>query len=173
MPNPYPKHAVCTSLSSSCLLMADTSVWAIFPLGVAVRHIFWILFVCLFVFPPGYVALWDSKPPHRPASERVSCCLETSPSRLLPQDGSPSLTLLSLSLSFIFCPNSFWREWGVFLGAQCPLPSFRSCFVEVAQHSNYLLMNLWGRKWSPSPIPLPSWDCLPPNVPISKKEEFF
>ena len=24
------------------------------------------------------------------------------------------------------------------------------------------LMNLWGRKWSPHPIPLPSWDCPPP-----------
>ena len=122
MPNPYPKHAVCTSLSSPCSLMADT---------VSELFFHWELQLgtysgfCLFVFPPGYVALWDSKSPHRPASERFSCCLETSPSWLPPQDGSPSLILLSLSLSFIFCPNSFWREWGVFPGAQCPLPSFR------------------------------------------------
>ena len=27
---------------------------------------------------------------------------------------------------------------------------------EAAQHSNGLLMTLWGRKWSPRPIPLPS-----------------
>ena len=36
---------------------------------------------------------------------------------------------------------------------------FRSCFVEVAQRSTDLLMNLWGRKWLPHPIPLLSWDC--------------
>ena len=94
--------------------------------------------LCLFVylfFPPGYVALWDSKTPYRPAYERVSYCVET-PSWLPPQDGSPSLTLSSLLLSFIFCPTSFQREWAAFLGAWCPLPALRSCFVEVGQRSN-------------------------------------
>ena len=52
---------------------------------------------------------------------------------------------LSLFLSFIFCPTSFWREWAAFLGTWCPPPVFRSCFVEVAQQSNDLLMNLWER----------------------------
>ena len=33
-------------------------------------------------------------------------------------------------------------------------------FVEVVAHSNHLLMNLSGRKWSPCPISLPSWDHL-------------
>ena len=104
-----------------------------------------------------YVALWDSKTPHRPTGERVSWCLETSPpSRLPPQDWSLSLTLLSLFLAFIFCPISFGREWATFLGAWCPPPVFRSCFGEVAQHLNDLLMNLWGRKWSPHPMPPPS-----------------
>ena len=32
----------------------------------------------LFIFPPGYVALWDSKTHHRPAGESVCWCLETS-----------------------------------------------------------------------------------------------
>ena len=40
--------------------------------------------VDFFFFPPNYVALRDSKTPHRPASERVSCCLETSFSCLPP-----------------------------------------------------------------------------------------
>ena len=94
----------------------------------------WFLF---FFFSPGYVALSDSITPHRRARERVSYCLETSPpSGLPPQEGSPSLTLLSLFLSFIFCPTFFRREWAAFLGAWCPPPAFRSCFVEVAQHSN-------------------------------------
>ena len=37
---------------------------------------------------------------------------------------------------------------------------FRSCFVELTQHSNDLLMNLWGRNWYPHPIPPASWDRL-------------
>ena len=85
--------------------------------------------------------------------------METSPLSLLsPQDGFPSLNLLSQFLSFIFCFTSFRRDWAAFLGAWCPPPAFRSCFVEVAQRSNDLLMNLWGKKWSPRPIPLPPWD---------------
>ena len=44
---------------------------------------------------------------------------------------SPSVTLLSLFLSFLFCPTSFRREWAAFLGAWCLLPAFRRCFVEV------------------------------------------
>ena len=65
------------------------------------------------------------------------------------------LSLLSLFfLSFIFFPTSFRRQWAAFLGAWCPLPAFRSCFVAFTQHLNVLLMNLWQRKWSPHPIPL-------------------
>ena len=92
--------------------------------------------------------------------------METSPpSRLPSQDRSPSLTLLSL---FLFCPTSFRREWAAFLGAWCPPPAFRSCFVEVAQHSNDLSMNLWERRWSPCPIPPPYWDRPQPEVFIHR-----
>ena len=148
-------NAAHASLFSPSLPVADASIWATSLLGVAVRHI--ISGFYLFIFPPGYVALWDSKTPHRPAGERISWCLETSPLLRLPsQDGSSSLTLLSLFSSFIFCPTSFQRQWAAFLGAWCPLPAFRSCFVEFAQRSNVLLTNLWGRKWSPRPIPPPS-----------------
>ena len=75
---------------------------------------------------------------------------------LLGTSPSPSPTLLSLFLSFIFCPTSFRRQLTAFLGARCPPPEFRSCFVVFAQRSKDLLMNLWGRKWSPHPIPPPS-----------------
>ena len=122
--------AARASLFSPSLLVADASVWATSVLGVAIRHV--ICGVYLFIFPPRYAALWDSETPHRPTGERVSWCLETSPLLRLPSwDRSPSLTLLSLFLSFIFCPTSFRRQWAdVFLGAWCPLPAFRSCFVE-------------------------------------------
>ena len=70
------------------------------------------------------------------------------------QDWSPSLTLLSLFLFFIFCPTFFRRQWAAFLGAWCPLQVFMSCFVEFSQCSNVLLMNLWGRKRYLCPISL-------------------
>ena len=76
------------------------------------------------------------------------------------QDGSPSLNLLFLFLYFIFCPTSFWRGWAACLDTWCSLPA-SSCFVELAQHSNDLSINLWGRKWSFHPTPLSSWDCPP------------
>ena len=86
--------------------------------------------------------------PHLPAGERVSWHLETSPhSQLPPQDGSLFPTSF-VSLSFIFCPTSFRRQWAAFLGGWCPLPAFRSCSVEFVQRSNDLSMNLWGRKCS-------------------------
>ena len=135
-----------TQLSSLCYTAAANPLFYIYCM---------VVYVC--VFPPNYIVLWDSKTPHRPVGERVSCCLDTSPpSWLSPLDGSPSLTHLSLFLSFIFCPTCFWRQWAAFLGPGCPLPAFRSCFMEVAQHSNDLLMHLWGRRWSPHPIPPPS-----------------
>ena len=68
------------------------------------------------------------------------------------------VALLWYSINPLF---SFQIEWAAFLDAWCPPPAFRNCFVEVAQHSNDLLMNLWGRKWSHHPIPLPSWDHTP------------
>ena len=108
----------------------------------------------LFIFPPCYVALCASTACHRLGRESVSWCLETSLFLRLPsRDGASSLPLLSPSLSFIYFPTSFWRQWAAFLGTWCPLPAFRSCFVEFTQCLNVLLMNLWGRKWSPRPIP--------------------
>ena len=53
------------------------SIWATSPLGVVVRCVICVYFILF--FPPGYVALWVSKTAHRPTSEMVSWCLETSP----------------------------------------------------------------------------------------------
>ena len=144
---------------------APTHWWRMQESGLLLCSQLWlgaysVVFFFLFV-SPGYVALWDSKTLHRPACERVSNCVETSlPSQLPPQEGSPPLNVLSLFLSFIFCPTPFQRERAAFQGTCCPPPAFRICFVEVAQRSNDLLMNLWGRKWSVHPIPPPSSDHL-------------
>ena len=154
-PSLYPKDlsydAACTSLPSPHSLVADANIcatsWSL--LVVAVRHIF-----CFFLFLSQLCCPLRFQNSHRPTCERVSYCVETSPpSRLPPQVRSPSLTFLSLFSSSIFCPTSFPREWAAFLGAWCSLPVFRSCFVGFAQCSNVLSMNMWGRKWSPHPIP--------------------
>ena len=84
--------------------------------------------VCVF-FSPDYVALWDSTTPHIHSCEWISYCVETSPPSWLPPQGrSLSLNLLSLLLSFIFCPTSFWRNWAAFMGVWCPLVSIQKLF---------------------------------------------
>ena len=123
--------------------------------GVTIGHI--TCGVYLFIFPPGYVALCGSKAHYRLGSESVSWCLETSLFFKTPFPGWSSVptSFVSFIVFYIF-PTSFRRQWEAFLGAWCPLLAFRSCFVEFSQRSNVLLMNLWGRKWSPCPIPPPS-----------------
>ena len=146
--------AARTSLPSHNSLVVNMSVWAtsLWQLRLGTYSVKFFSF--LFMLPPEI----PKSPTDTPV--RVSYCVGTSPPFWLPpQDGALSLNLLSQFLSFIFCPTSFWKDWAAFLGAWCPLPVFRSCFVEVAQHSNNILMNFGGRKWSPRPIPLPSWDC--------------
>ena len=140
------------SLPSPHLLLADVSFWATSPLVMLVKLFFFFLEMLPFEIPN-----FPTNPPVRgfPIVWKL-VLLHNSLPRM---DLLWSLNSLSLFLSFIFCPTSFWRHWPVFLVVRCPLPAFRSCFVEVAPHSNDLLMNLWGIKCSPCPIPPPSWDC--------------
>ena len=139
------------SLSSPCSLVVDVSFWATSLLGVAVRRVF-----CGCFFFPLLVML-PSEIPKLPTD--------------LPVRGFPtvwnlfllyhSLPRMGLCLSFISHILSYLllKKTGCLSGCLwCPLPAFRSYFVEVSQHSNDLLMNLWGRKWSPQPIPPSSWD---------------
>ena len=140
-------------LSAPHLLAADASVWGTVLLGVAFRHV--ICGFYLFFLPVRLsfkILILSPDPLVRGFSGVWKLPLLKLPS----WDGSPSLTFLSLFLSFIFCPTSFQRQWAAFLGAWCTLLAIRSCFVEFAQRSHVLLMNLWGRKWSPHPIPPPS-----------------
>ena len=84
--------AACASLPSPHSLLVDANISVTSLVVVVVRCVF-----CgVFFFSPGYVALWDSKVPHRHACERVSYCVETSPpSWLPPQD-------VSIPKSFVF-----------------------------------------------------------------------
>ena len=146
-------NATCSSPFSPHLLVVDASIWGTFLLGVAFRHV--ICGFYLFFLPVRMPSMIKKLPPDPPV-RGFPGVWKLPLLRLLSWDGSPSLTLLSLFSSFIFCPTSFRRQWAAFLGAWCPLLAIRTCFVEFAQSSNDLSMNLWGRKWSPRPIPPPS-----------------
>ena len=81
---------------------------------------------------------------------------------LLPLFSSLSFVLLhfkEIGLSFwvsgVFCQHS---KVVFFFFLFCFVLFVCLFFVEVASHEDDLLMYLWGRKWSPHPIPLPSWD---------------
>lgn len=86
--------------------------------------------------------------------------METSFTTASPEWGSVPKSFDSLFV-FIFCSSSFQRDWVAFLGIQGPPPVFGSGFVEIAPHVGDLLVRLWGRKWSPRPVPPPSGDASP------------
>ena len=94
-----------TSLTSPYSLLVDIRVWAASPLVVALRCIFW--FFCPVLLPSEILKLPTDMP------VRVSYCVATSSvSWLPPQNGSLSLILLCLFLSFIFC-STFFEEIGL------------------------------------------------------------
>ena len=122
----------------------------------------------LFIFPPSYFALSNSKARHKPTRETVSWCLETSLFLRLPSlDGTPSLPLLSLFLSFIFFPTSFRRVGLLFWVPDVLCRHSEVVLWNLLDFLNALLMNLWGRNCSPRPTPPPSW--LLPSTLFSKR----
>ena len=98
--------------------------------------------------------------------------METSFTTASPEWVSAPKSFVSL-FAFMFCSTSFQRDWFAFLGIWGPPPVFRSCFVEIAPHTDDLLMYLWGRKWSPCPIPPPSWDASPTTALLTAAPHSF
>ena len=96
-----------------------------------------------FFFSPPRLLPSESKAPHRHVCERVSYCVQSS-LRLPPQDGSPSLNLLSLFSFSILCPTSFWRDWAAFLGVWCPPPAYR---VVLWKSFNIQMIFWWICGW--------------------------
>ena len=107
-----------------------------------------------FIYDITHVSIPFSQiiPPSSPTESKRLFSLFKTP--FAGQSSIPT-SLVSLFVFYIF-PTSFWRQSAAFLGAWSPLPAFQSCFVEFPQCLAVLLMNLWGRKWSPHPIPPPS-----------------
>ena len=96
------------------LLVANVSVWGTFLLGVAFKHV-----ICGFYlfFPPVTLPSEIRKLPPDPPVRGFAGVWKLPLLRLPFWDGSLSLALLSLFLSFIFCPTSFRRRWAAFPGA--------------------------------------------------------
>ena len=96
------------------LLVADAGIWGTFLLGVAFRHVIcgFYLFFLLVRFPSEIQKL-----PPGPPVRGFPGVWKLPLLRLPSWDRSPSLALLFLFLSFIFCPTSFRRRWADFLGA--------------------------------------------------------
>ena len=108
--------------------MADASIWGTFLLWVAFRHV--ICEFYLFFFPVRFPSEIQTLPLDPPM--RGFCGVWKLPLLWLPYCGrSLSLALLSLFLSCIFCPTSFWRQWAAFMGTWCLLLVVRSCFVKL------------------------------------------
>ena len=105
--------AACSSPFRPHLLVADESICSTFLLGVAFRHV--ICGVYLFFLPVRLPSEIQKLPPNSPV-RRFPGVWKLPLLRLPSWDRSPSVTLLSLFLSFIFCPTFFQRQWAAFLG---------------------------------------------------------
>ena len=157
MPSPYPKQCsrhlpgqpplASGGCGHLCCFSAGSYQWA---------HNLRVLIIYLFFLP----VMLPSEVPSLATDSPVR--VFPGVWKLLSFFKTPFLGLISIPTSFVsflifyIFPTSFRRQWAAFLGVWCPLPAFRSCFVEFTQRSNILLINLWGRKWSPRFIPLPS-----------------
>ena len=127
-PGPFPEDRRCSPLLHTQTPLDMGGHECVSHFSTVNCHLAQFLWWSFSVMLPSVVP----KFPTDPACERVSYCLETSPSWLPPQDGPPSWNPLSpfLSLSFAL-PHS--EEIG--LPFWDPLPAFRSCPVGVAAHA--------------------------------------
>ena len=89
-------------------------------------------FVYLFIFPPGYVALRDSKIPHRLTGESVSWYLDTSLFFKTPFLGRISTPTSFVSL-FIFYIFSYlpWKTMGCLTGCHISSSSIQKLFCGI------------------------------------------
>ena len=97
-------NATCSSPFSLHLLVPDEGLWGTFLLAVAFRLV--ISGFYLFFLPVRLPSEIQKLPPD-PSVRGFPCVWKLPLLRLPSLDGSSSLTLLSLFLSFIFCPTSF------------------------------------------------------------------
>ena len=130
-------NAARASLFNPYLLVANASVWATFPLEVAVRHAICGFYLFIF-FPPGYVALWNSKTPQTHQWEGF-LVFGNSSSFTTPSPGWISIPISFVSL-FIFyiLPYLLLKTMGCVSECLMSSTSIRKLFCGIC----------WAFKWS-------------------------
>ena len=127
-PVPTLSNAARSSPFRPHLLVADAGVWGTFLLGVAFRHV--ICGFSLFSLPVRLPSEIRKLPPDLPV-RGFPGDWKLPLLRLPSRDGSPSLALLSLFLSFIFCLNLLLKTMGCFSGRLMSSASNQKLFCEV------------------------------------------
>ena len=95
-------------------------------------------------------------------SDPMDCSLPGSSTHGIFQARVLELGAIAFSVYFVLPP---FKEKGCLSGCLVSSAGIQKLFC--AHHSNDLLMNLWGRKWCPHPILMPSW--APSNFSIDRK----
>ena len=150
--NPQDRCAAQASLPSPHSLAADTSVYAISLalLVLVVRCIFCGVFFLLPVVVPSKIPKLPTDMPVGGFHTGWKLLLHASPT------GWVSMPKPSVSVAvFYILSYLLWKRLGCLSGCLLSSPSIQKLFCGSPQHSDDLLMNLWGRKRSPCPIPVP------------------
>ena len=121
-------NAAHASLFSPCLRVADASVWATSPLGVAARPVIcrFIIYFFLPVMLPSEIPKLPTDPLVRGFPGVWELIL-----RLPSRDGSLSLTVLSLSLSFFFWAYLLSKTMGCLYGCLMFSTSIQKLFCGI------------------------------------------
>ena len=117
-----------SSLFRPHLLVADAGIWGTFLLGVAFRHVSCGLY--LFFLPVRLPSEIQKLPPDQPV-RGFPGDWKLPLLRLPSQDGSPSIALLSLFLSFLFLSYLLSKMMGCFSGCLMSSASDQKLFCAV------------------------------------------
>ena len=147
------------SIPSCHSLRADTVMWAASLLESATKHN-----LCgeSSVLPSQHLShctvLWGSEDPLWPSLWGSLLVCRIFSSFITPFVGTiPSPKLLCLPFHLYLLAYLIPRRLVCFLEVWGPLPAFRRCSVGIVPHANIVFIYLGHRRWSPCPIPPPSW----------------
>lgn len=150
----WPLHSLSLCTEPPLTLGEHEHVWVTSQLDIAFQHN-----LCGEFSPFCLIALSSEfpKPLLDLLCEKVSYCVEISPSGLPSQDKFSISKSFDSIFSFTFCPSLFWGDWFALLFVWGPLSALRSCSVGIVTGGGDLLIYLWEKRWFPCPISPPSW----------------
>ena len=129
-----------------------------FELFLGWKFPFHVISVVNFLHSPHCASLWGSKNPTWPCLWWVSYCVVTSPlSRLPPWDRGLCSKILCLLICLYLLPYPILRRLVFLSGHQGSSASIQKILCGNFSTCRWVLIHLWGRTWSPHPIPLSFW----------------